>query len=481
MKFTAGIVECSSRSGVETVFLGNEQEQLALTITNYPGTKDHYFEWNDQSNSFTNAILFCWLAGSKLEVRLTLDAAKAIGESIFAINLKCSDEELGEVSQGLADILGSKFSVKKSARPAKQVEKPKPDYSQIMFLDLRGKKLKELPRYVAEMTSLRIAQLSGNPQLNLESAFEILGNLPVKDLSITTDFPIPENIGRLSQLENLMIDGLTKPQVIPESFGQLRTLRQLLIMGESDVILPESFAELSELQSLTMRVASWQLPSEFYRLTSLTSLDLSNCRLSEVPEEMAGMSDVLSLMLSGTEPYNYSQLMPIVAHMPNLKIVDLALDPIPKEIGLCQQIEELAIYGGSGEPLALPDELFDLDQLKRLRINYSILGEVPTALRRLKSLEMLGMPECEFETLPEWVGELSNLTILNLSENPILNSLPSSLSKMSSLRVLSIRDCPQLKRLPDGLEALQNLEQVNISNWDAIENVPAGWREKFSH
>lgn len=472
MKFVAESVECSSRSDLETVFLGNEREQLALTITNYPGTTDHYFEWNDQSNSFTNAIQQCQLTGYELHIQLTPEAAKQIGEASFQIDLQ-GDED---VSQALASILGAKFEMK-AGNSTKPGEKPKKDYSKIKFLDLEGKNITVLPDYVAEMTSLETVRLAHSTKLDLDTAFQVLGKLPVKSLSFTTDKPIPESIGLLTHLEDLSFTGFTKPNVFPESFGNLKKLKTILVMGDADIVLPESFAELSQLESLNMRVPSWQFTSQFHRLTNLTELDFSNCRLEQVPEGMAGMANVESVMFAGEEFHDYAQIMPILAKMPNLRRLAFAVDQIPKEVGLCQQIEEFVVYGGVG---TLPDELFELTQLKKLIVNYRVLDEIPAGLGQLKNLETLALPECEFEGLPESLGELSSLTFLNLNENPVLNSLPSSLSKLSQLEALSLNYCDQLKRLPDGLEALQNLEQVSISDWDAIENVPSGWREKFS-
>ena len=49
-------------------------------------------------------------------------------------------------------------------------------------------------------------------------------------------------------------------------------------MSAADVILPESMAGLTNLESLNVRAPGWQAPVEIHKLTKLTNLDLENCR-----------------------------------------------------------------------------------------------------------------------------------------------------------------------------------------------------------
>lgn len=478
MEFRADSVEYWTKSGIETVFLGNAERGLALTICNVPGTPNHYLEWNDQSNACTDAVDLCQFKGRDLQIQMHPEAAKLLGEAQFTIEMFCEDSDRSEIAQRLASILGDRFEFSQAtSQPAAPA--PKKDYSQIKYLNLEGKNLKTLPDYVQEMVALETAKLAHNPKLDFDAVCEVLSKLPVRELTFSTDAPIPASIGKLSQLESLSLFDLPKPQVLPETFGQLRNLKSLLIMGDSDVILPESFADLAQLESLHMRVGSWQMPSQFYRLSGLTDLDFANCRFDQVPEEMAGMTGITSIAFSSSEPRDYAQIMSVVAKMPNVRRLELAVNPIPKEVGLCRQIEELVIYGSS-DPLRLPDELFDLGQLKRLLVNYSYIDEIPADIGRLMSLESLALMECEVESLPESIGDLSNLTSLNVSENPSLRALPESLGKLRELRMLYLHDNPQLTRLPAGLEALKNLEQVSITNWESVENIPEHWRSLLS-
>jgi Leucine-rich repeat (LRR) protein len=481
MKFKADNVEYWSQNQVETVFFGNEEKALALTLSSIPGTTDHYLEWNDQSNACVNGIDTIQVSGEALHVRLLPKAAQQLGETEFTVAFECDEGLFSELLRCLKLIFPDKLVVKQTA--TKQKTAPKEDYSKIKYLNLEGKKLQKLPDYVSEMSALETAKLGYNPQLDFQAVCEVLANCPkLKELAITTESTIPENLGKLAQLETLHIDGLSKSCSFPESIGQLKKLKYLFVMGDSEVVLPESFAELVDLENLYMRVPSLQLPSKFYQLSKLTQLDFSNCRIRKVPEEMAGMDAVETLIFGGSDAHDFAQILPIVARMQHVKVLEMNANPVPKEIGLCKNIEELNIWTGldPNSPLQLPDELFELTQLQTLMLSMNYFGKIPEGIGRLKGLKSLVFQEAVFESLPESIGELSNLELLNISENPALKSLPSSLGKLTQLKDLYLDDNPQLTELPPGLDALQNLTSVRISNRETMKNIPEAWNKLFT-
>lgn len=476
MKFHADNVEYWSKDQIETVFFGNEAKRLVLLISSVPGTADHYLEWKDQSNSRYNAVEKIQLNGTELHVELSPEAAVQLGESSFTVDFECDKELFTEIERCLKLIFAERLLIK----PA-EIEKkatPKQDYSKIKYLNLECKNLTKLPNYVAEMTALETAKLGQNPQIDLFDAFEVLGRFPnLKDFSFSTEGAIPENLGNLAQLKTLTITGLTKPGALPESVGKLKKLRYLLIMSDSDVVLPDSFAELESLEELYMRVTGWQLPTQFYRLSKLKQLDFSYCRLKEVPQEMAGMDQVESVIFGCPEPRNYEQILPVVAKMPKVRALEMSVNPIPKAIGLCKNLEELIVWTGYGNetPLVLPDELFELTQLQVLLLSMNRFDEIPEGIGRMKGLKQLVLQESSFERLPESIGDLSNLEFLNLNENPLLQALPERLGDLIQLKELYIRDIPNLKELPQSLAKLVNLTAVNISNPETVKNVPESW------
>lgn len=477
MKFQATTVEYWSQNQVETVFFGNEEKGMALILSNVPGTDDHYLEWNDQSNACTNGVEKIELSGAELHVHLTPKASEQLGETEFLVEFDCDQAIFKQVTRCLKLIFQKKLLIKKAA-PEKK-ESPKRDYSKIRYLNLEGKNLKKLPDYVPEMTAVETAKLARNPKLDIQAAFGVLATFPnLKELTFSMEGgPIPEQLGQLSQLETLAITDLTKPCSFPESIGQLKKLKSLLVMSDSEVILPESFAALTELENLNMRVKSWQLPARFPQLSKLKHLDFSNCHFTKVPPEMAQMTEVGTVIFSNPMGQDFSQILPIVAQMPNLKTLELSVNPVPKEVGLCRNIEELIIWAGTdpAQPLQLPDELFNLTQLQTLIMSLNYFKEIPEGIGKLKGLKTLALQESFFESLPDSIGELSNLEFLNLSENPALKSLPEGLGKLTQLRTLHLDGTPQLTELPLSLKNLTSLTVVSLPNRETLKNVPESW------
>jgi len=192
---------------------------------------------------------------------------------------------------------------------------------------------------------------------------------------------------------------------------------------------------------------------------------------------MAQMTEVSTVIFSNPMGQDFSQILPIVAQMPNLKTLELSVNPVPKEVGLCKNIEELIIWAGTdpSHPLQLPDELFELTQLQTLIMSLNYFEKIPEGIGKLKGLKTLALQESVFESLPDSIGELSSLEMLNLSENPSLKSVPDSLGKLTQLHTLHLDETPQLTELPLSLKNLTNLIFVSISNRETLKNVPENW------
>lgn len=480
MKFQAEQVEYWSQNQVETVFFGQEEKELALIISSVPNTTEHYIEWNDQSNACYNGVQKIQLSREELFLQLLPEQAQQLGLPELTVQFDCNEEVYKEIARCLTLIFRDKLVVKpggagKKAAPAK-------DYSQIKYLNLEGKNLRELPDYVRDMVLLETAKLGSNPKMDLQTAFEVLALLPqLKNLTFSTESSVPESIGKLIQLETLTINGLTKPCALPDSFGQLTKLRYLLVMSTADIVLPESFAHLTDLEDLYIRAAGCQLPSRFYQLAKLKQLDFTNCRFEQVPPEMAAMKEVSTVIFGSPEARDFAQIMPVLAQMPNLKVLEMCVNPVPAAIGLCKNIEEIILWTGFGNetPLQLPDELFELTQLRKLMLNMNYFDSIPGAIGQLKGLKSLIFMESDFESLPDAIGELSSLEFLNISENPSLKSLPESLGKLTSLKELYLKDNPQLTALPESVKNLTNLESVAITNRETLKNIPDSWSSLF--
>jgi len=129
-------------------------------------------------------------------------------------------------------------------------------------------------------------------------------------------------------------------------------------------------------------------------------------------------------------------------------------DVVSVEYPRSSEAKFIAIYGF--------DELFNT--MSPSLINFSFKNnsneklalDIPERIGQFKNLETLRLINC-LKSLPESIGELTKLDLLNVSENPELKSLPEkAISKLTSLSFLNIKKTPNLKLSNEFYEKLGN-------------------------
>jgi Leucine-rich repeat (LRR) protein len=126
---------------------------------------------------------------------------------------------------------------------------------------------------------------------------------------------------------------------------------------------------------------------------------------------------------------------------------------------LCSNIKRLEIYGQNGE---LPDWLQQFRGLVSLEVRGNI-KIFPDWIYRFDSLEKLKLNYIGLTSLPEGIGGLNNLTILDLGDNSKLKSLPDSIGQLSKLKNLNLYDTG-IEHLPKTIGDLSSLEILNLDN-----------------
>lgn len=120
----------------------------------------------------------------------------------------------------------------------------------------------------------------------------------------------------------------------------------------------------------------------------------------------------------------------------------------------------------------LPNSLGCMSKLKVLNISGNMIGTLPKSIENCRALEELNANFNKLTKLPDTMGfELTRLQKLSVNSNKLV-FLPYSISHMTSLRVIDARlNC--LRSLPDGLENLINLQILNVSqNFQYLQSLP---------
>jgi hypothetical protein len=103
---------------------------------------------------------------------------------------------------------------------------------------------------------------------------------------------------------------------------------------------------------------------------------------------------------------------------------------------------------------ALPESLFPSGAFSSLKGALNEAGEVRT----------LDLSRLDLDEVPEEISALTQLEVLDLSQNRNLERLPDALGELTSLRVLNLHNSRNLAGLPASLERLVALEELRCSH-----------------
>jgi len=135
---------------------------------------------------------------------------------------------------------------------------------------------------------------------------------------------------------------------------------------------------------------------------------------------------------------------------------------------------------------SLPEELFQLTQLRELTVKGCRLCKVNNNIALLKHLQLLNLDRNKLLRLPESIGQLQDLRCLIVSRN-ILETFPDAIAKLKNLTTIDAWDNP-LYVLPESINALQNslkvldLRQIPLtkSEYEAMEKLLPNTDIKFT-
>ena len=108
------------------------------------------------------------------------------------------------------------------------------------------------------------------------------------------------------------------------------------------------------------------------------------------------------------------------------------------------------------------------------------LVEIPEGLLELQGeMEELTVQSSQLQRVPEWLGDLTRLTKLELSScgsaaGGRVKELPTSLSKLTALKSLSLRALIGLKSVPD-VGTLRALKTLTVDNCSNLKELPASF------
>ncbi|XP_062202657.1 disease resistance protein RGA2-like [Phragmites australis] len=121
---------------------------------------------------------------------------------------------------------------------------------------------------------------------------------------------------------------------------------------------------------------------------------------------------------------------------------------------------------------AVPIAIFQLKNLKYLNMSGLGCSALPEVISNVWSLQALHVPDSDIVSLPESIGRLQKLRILNLSGCGSLESLPDSIGDCHMISSIALRNCTSLTVLPNSIGRNKRLRVLRLGN-TKIERLPS--------
>lgn len=188
----------------------------------------------------------------------------------------------------------------------------------------------------------------------------------------------------------------------------------------------------------------WTMPRVIGRMRNLETLDMSDNRISRIPNK--------------------------IYKLPVLKHLDLShnqIKKISKKIGQLKHLQTLNLSMNKMEEL--PRNIFQLRYLQSMDLSHNYIKELPY-FTKLKRLTHLNLSYNKLKTIPDNVHQLTSLRELDLSNNRITH-LPEKIGSLKNLEVLDLSH-NELKELPKRITRFRRLQQLDVSgNHLDAENI----------
>ncbi|KAJ0987551.1 hypothetical protein J5N97_005907 [Dioscorea zingiberensis] len=310
----------------------------------------------------------------------------------------------------------------------------------------------------------------------IPSQLSICSQLITIDLSLNyLQGPIPPELGRLKNLEHLMLwfNGLHGG--IPAELGQCSKLKNLII--NNNLItgdIPSDLFNCTNLEwiSLTSNRITGRVPPELGRLSRLAVLQLANNSLSgEIPRELGNCNSLVWLDLNSNRLTG--EIPPRLGRQPGAKALSGILSgntlAFVRNVGnSCKGVGGLLEFAG-----IRPERLLQVPTLKTCDFARLYSGAALSDWTHYQTLEYLDLSYNELRgKIPEEFGDMLVLQVLDLAHNKISGEIPATLGKLRNLGVFDASHNRLQGSIPESFSNLSFLVQIDLSNNELTGEIP---------
>jgi Leucine-rich repeat (LRR) protein len=247
--------------------------------------------------------------------------------------------------------------------------------------------------------------------------------------------------------------------------------------------LPESLRQLTQLRELSLENNKLEsLPDWFGELSQLHLLDLTKNQLSRLPDTIGELKNLLWLNLS----YNKITVLPntigLLTQLSYLNLTTNLLTTLPDSIGDLVNLNSLNLY--QNELTGLPETIGNLNGLRELLISRNHLRELPKTIINLQGLEKILLYQNQLQKIPDEIGGILSLLELRFEGNEI-SRVPDSLGNLTNLKILGLGSFNyggnKISDLPPTLIKIEKLERLRLDENPLNPELAVAYKQGFSN
>ncbi|XP_058185232.1 disease resistance protein RPV1-like [Rhododendron vialii] len=304
--------------------------------------------------------------------------------------------------------------------------------------------------------------------VEVDKSIRCLDKLLVLDMKNCTELRmLPPGILMLKSLERLDLSGCSNLGNLAVFKGPLY---KLWCSFFSSLTLPPKCGDSIGFSLIPVQASS-----------CLKKLNLKDCQLSYLPNEIGNLISLQTLKLAGNNLSTLPDTIGKLSCLKDLSVDNNKLSHLPSEIGDLDSLETLDLWGNKGLN-ALPESICKLVRLQSLNLHAcNNLSHLPSEIDGLISLNHLDLGGCNLSHLPSGIGGLTSLEYLFISGSNIC-TIPDSISSLHRLRSLWLNNCAKLR----SLSKLPTRTYVRAQRCPSLESLPLelnqlGRRVKYSN
>ncbi|XP_068307463.1 receptor-like protein EIX2 [Pyrus communis] len=398
-----------------------------------------------------------------------LDLSWNFGSKVENLEWLSSLSQLKHLGMTLVDLTNASHWLQVNTLPSLLVE-----------LHLQDCELYHMPSGIANLTSLKVLDLSGNhfnstiPQVNTLPSLLVELHLSACEL-----YHMPSGIANLTSLKVLDLFDNYFNSTIPQWLYSLNHLESLhLSSNDFHGEISSSLGNLTALVDLSLsdNQLEGEIPNSLGNLCKLTSFGLSSNnfrgRVSEIFESLSSCSfgQIDSLQLSDNNFSGHlSDQLRIFKNLRNLRLSNNSISgPIPMSLGNLSCLQYLSIDHNSFEGVVSEVHFTNLTRLSTFHANENSLtlktspDWVPPFQLSTLSLSSWRLDPSQ---LPAWLQSQKHLSYLNMSGTGISGTIPAWLWNISSAE--------------DGPEIIMDLSRNQLSG--KVPNIASThWLDDFN-